>query len=229
MLPHSDTFLGLKTAQRPFSCLVFGWTQCSIWQERICLHTGDEFPGSQSSKRPKHAPDCLFFVLIPGIRIRRNAGRVLVLETRGGSWAPDSPPESSRNPNLRPGHVSKIAAHRLRSVSRKVFFPDGFDSPRKPKIGRSDGNHSRPVALQRDAPANPVGTLLSRKFRAAFSSPSAPRGPAPPEGFSEASRHPDATPGMCRFCLWGMRDSRLAPRAFRDDFASASHVISHCS
>lgn len=76
-----------------------------------------------------------------------------------GSWAPDSPPESSRNPNLRPGHVSKIAAHRLRSVSRKVFFPDGFDSPRKPKIGRSDGNHSRPVALQRDAPANPVGTL----------------------------------------------------------------------
>lgn len=71
--------------------------------------------------------------------------------------------------------------------------------------------------------------LLSRKFRAAFSSPSAPRGPTPPEGFSEASRHPDATPEMCRFCLWGMRDSRLAPRAFRDDFASASHVISHCS
>lgn len=159
MLPHSDTFLGLKTAQRPFSCLVFGWTQCSIWQERIRLQTGDEFSGSQSSKRPKHAPDCLFFVLIPGIRIRRNAGRVLVLETRGGSWTPDSPSESSRNPNLRPGHVSKIAARRLRSVSRKVFFPDGFDSPRKPKIGRSDGNHSRPVALQRDEPANPVGTL----------------------------------------------------------------------
>ena len=133
-----------------------------------------EFSGSQSSRRPKRASDCLFFVLIPGIRIRRNAGRVLMLETRAESWVPDSPLGSSRNPNLRPGHVSKIAVRRLRFVSRKVFFPDGFDSSREPKIGRSTGSHSRLAALQRDTASNPADTL-SRPPRASALSQALPR------------------------------------------------------